>query len=244
MSSAIPHSERATIRQKRAEEMASKYQSGATLQEIGDFYGITRERVRQLISGHTNTTSKDGGVAVRSSARKAALQKRREQKYWSTHGMSETEFNSINDKSTPYWHRPIGCFKRQKQNSRTRGIEWKLTFAEWWAIWSASGKWDERGRGSGYCMARHGDTGPYEIGNVKIIPGPENQAEYIRRYWKQVRNGEKPLPKNYRAKKTHCKRGHEFTEENTYVPPGTTQRTCKECRRIRERKRLKKRSVQ
>lgn len=36
------------------------------------------------------------------------------------------------------------------------------------------------------------------------------------------------------ARKTHCKRGHEFTTENTYVKPGG-RRVCKECRRIRER---------
>lgn len=36
------------------------------------------------------------------------------------------------------------------------------------------------------------------------------------------------------SRKTHCKRGHEFTEENTYTPPkrpGTRQ--CRICQRIR-----------
>jgi hypothetical protein len=36
--------------------------------------------------------------------------------------------------------------------------------------------------------------------------------------------------------KTHCKHGHEFTKENTYIPPDKKQRTCKECRKIRARK--------
>lgn len=30
--------------------------------------------------------------------------------------------------------------------------------------------------------------------------------------------------------KTHCKYGHEFTEENTYTPPGTKKRCCRICR--------------
>lgn len=44
-----------------------------------------------------------------------------------------------------------------------------------------------------------------------------------------VRNGIHPM-----AAKTHCKRGHEFTEENTYRRPGNTARNCRTCRRIRK----------
>ena len=33
------------------------------------------------------------------------------------------------------------------------------------------------------------------------------------------------------ATKTHCMRGHEFTEENTYTPPKANQRHCRACRR-------------
>ena len=44
---------------------------------------------------------------------------------------------------------------------------------------------------------------------------------------------------NGRTNKTHCKRGHKFTEENTRVtktPIGNSGRACKECERLRERK--------
>lgn len=37
---------------------------------------------------------------------------------------------------------------------------------------------------------------------------------------------------------THCRRGHEFTEDNTYrstKPSGSVMRHCKECRRINQR---------
>lgn len=33
------------------------------------------------------------------------------------------------------------------------------------------------------------------------------------------------------ARQTHCKRGHEFTAENTYVQPSKKGRICRECRR-------------
>lgn len=40
------------------------------------------------------------------------------------------------------------------------------------------------------------------------------------------------------AAKTHCKRGHEFTHENTltYHWPSHTQRICRACRRLRTKK--------
>lgn len=33
------------------------------------------------------------------------------------------------------------------------------------------------------------------------------------------------------AAKTHCKSGHKFTPENTYINPGSGQRVCRTCRR-------------
>ncbi len=34
--------------------------------------------------------------------------------------------------------------------------------------------------------------------------------------------------------KTHCKNGHEFTEENTYLSPRTKWRNCRKCERVRK----------
>jgi hypothetical protein len=39
---------------------------------------------------------------------------------------------------------------------------------------------------------------------------------------------------HHAARKTHCKRNHEFTPENTYYEPNRTYRYCKACRRMRE----------
>ncbi|MEC5422085.1 sigma factor-like helix-turn-helix DNA-binding protein [Virgibacillus sp. C22-A2] len=46
----------------RASDMKEMYVSGSTLQEIGDIYGVTRERVRQILSGF-GVDRNDGGIA-------------------------------------------------------------------------------------------------------------------------------------------------------------------------------------
>jgi len=38
-----------------------------------------------------------------------------------------------------------------------------------------------------------------------------------------------PVGFNQNTNKTHCKNGHEFTPENTYIPPGVKQRICRAC---------------
>ena len=56
-------------------------------------------------------------------------------------------------------------------------MEWQLKFWEWWTIWLESGKWDDRGRGDGFVMSRHGDTGPYSKENVFIQWARRNNSE-------------------------------------------------------------------
>jgi hypothetical protein len=60
-------------------------------------------------------------------------------------------------------------FRFQRYSANRRGIPFDLTFDQWWAIWQASGHWNERGCKKGqYCMSRVGDQGPYAVGNVFI----------------------------------------------------------------------------
>lgn len=65
-----------------------------------------------------------------------------------------------------------------KSHAKQRGIPFLLSFEEWCTIWRISGKWEQRGHSTGqYVMARFGDTGPYAVGNVKIITCNENVSE-------------------------------------------------------------------
>jgi hypothetical protein len=72
------------------------------------------------------------------------------------------------------------AFWAQQQNAKYRGVPFLLTFEQWWDIWKKSGHWHERGRGKNkYCMARFGDKGAYEVGNVKIITNSQNSSEIV-----------------------------------------------------------------
>jgi hypothetical protein len=76
------------------------------------------------------------------------------------------------------WFRtPRGRFHVQRMNACRRGIPFLLTFEEWLAVWGDL--LGARGR-SGYVMARHGDAGPYAVGNVRIITTQENSREQRR----------------------------------------------------------------
>lgn len=73
-------------------------------------------------------------------------------------------------------------YQSHKDRAKQGGIEFLLTFEEWFRIWIDSGHLHERGRMRGqYQMARFGDTGPYAVWNVKIITGYENKLEAISR---------------------------------------------------------------
>jgi hypothetical protein len=69
------------------------------------------------------------------------------------------------------------AFGLQKSSAKQRGIEFLFSFAEWVAWWGDD--FAKRGRGAyDLCMARDGDTGPYEVGNVYKATNAENRADW------------------------------------------------------------------
>jgi hypothetical protein len=69
-------------------------------------------------------------------------------------------------------------FLQHRHNAVTRGVEFKLTFDEWWKVWQDSGRWEQRGAGVGkYCMCRIGDVGPYSADNVFIGSFAQNTRD-------------------------------------------------------------------
>lgn len=162
---------------ERNKKMANMYAQGCTLESIGKQFGLTRERVRQILKKN-GVTAKDGGASLRSSV---------SAEHKETIAAAKRDARSLEEYGLPYQemrkHRESGAvaaFRRQRVNAVRRGIEWKMTFAQWWAVWDASGQFPNRGRGIGkYVMARIRDGGCYEMGNVHIITAVENSREAV-----------------------------------------------------------------
>jgi ElaB/YqjD/DUF883 family membrane-anchored ribosome-binding protein len=167
----------------RAAQMAALYQAGKTLQQIGDQYGMTRERVRQILRKHTAITRQEGGQAKKAAEKRARAAAKANDRYllWKGCGIAEYQRikaigRAMRAAGSGYYRTPFGAFQNQRNNAGARGIGWELTLGQWWSIWESSGKWGERGRGQGYVMCRHGDQGPYAVGNVFIAPARENSS--------------------------------------------------------------------
>lgn len=72
---------------------------------------------------------------------------------------------------------PWQRFCANRQQAKNRGIGWRLSFDEWWALWMPY--YSERGVGKGkYCLCRYLDLGGYEVGNVRIDTTDANHREY------------------------------------------------------------------
>ena len=75
-----------------------------------------------------------------------------------------------------YQQTPKGRFQQHKAGAKKRGVEFLLTFKEWWSLWEPH--WHQRGGlGHEMCMCRTNDAGPYAVGNVRIDTMANNAKE-------------------------------------------------------------------
>ncbi len=153
------------------------FKSGKTLQDIGDLHGVSRQRIGQ-ITKNAGLARKDGGASLRIKNPTRHNIVVNDLKYLIKYGMSHKEWRAF-DKTI------FRKFANHKLRAKFRGIEFKLTFEEWWKIWSDSGKFSEIGtKKNQYVMSRAYDTGAYEVGNVSIITTSQNMRE-----WRKVLYG-------------------------------------------------------
>lgn len=70
----------------------------------------------------------------------------------------------------------------------------------------------------------NGDPSDNRLANLTYGTPSENQRD-------RVRHGN-----HFHAVKSHCRRGHRYTDENTYVRPDGRGRSCRECKRENDRR--------
>lgn len=82
------------------------------------------------------------------------------------------------------------AYLSQRRSAKQRGIEFLFSLPDWWKWWQANG-WENRGRGRGKnVMARLGDRGAYEPGNVYSATFEANAA--ATRHWDTETWGDAP----------------------------------------------------
>lgn len=172
---------------KRADRNAvliATYQLGYSQTDVAQMFGLTRSRVNRLIkcagiATHAQTArihSKPSPKQIRILSRQSAEDNKRA-RFLAKWGYEPSYVASLADCPMHSEGHPLRKFIAQRRNARKRGVVWSLTFREWWEIWAASGFWQLRGRGDGYCMARFGDVGPYAVDNVEIITCAQNTRD-------------------------------------------------------------------
>ena len=84
--------------------------------------------------------------------------------------------DALNEYAKKYRKSPKGRYIEQKTQAKQRGVEWRLSFEEWYTFWLDSGHWEERGSGK-WMMCRFADTGPYSLENIRIDNSLGNNRE-------------------------------------------------------------------
>lgn len=167
---------------ERNASIETMFRQGLTYQVIGEQFGLTRERVRQILAKR-GVSASEGGVAFRCSVKSERARLKREAYYAAKYGLS---FDDVKKYRVSGLTRAFG---RQKESAAQRGIAFNLTFAQWLSVWQASGKLEQRGRGKrAYCMSRISDKGGYEVGNVHIQTNEQNGREAVKHWVGKVKD--------------------------------------------------------
>ena len=179
-----PPSTVAKVSDPSRKEMLALYRKGATLQQVGDRYGITRERVRQILTKLYGIHARHGGAHLVARRRAISKAARKDAQCLAKHGCSVAQYKELLEmgralmrEGVPRSRTPLGAFLQQRHNARQCGYSWKLKLWDWWAIWQKSGHWNERGRGAGYWLTRRDKSGPFSIENVFIARGEDSWSE-------------------------------------------------------------------
>jgi len=153
--------------------ICERYKAGETLAQIGISFGVSRERIRQLVASR-GISSDEGGLSIHLFLNRAEPSPTKlEIRCLQAIGCARDEYFQLTGEKYKYLSTHARRYHEHKQNAIRRGIGFTLTFPQWFGIWKQSGHYGERGRGK-YCMGRIGDTGAYSVDNVYICTVSQN----------------------------------------------------------------------
>lgn len=122
----------------REERMAFPYRNGRTHAEVGAEFGVTRERVRQILKKQ-GITGADGGAHLRAQVRHAAKGPcRSELKY----GLPMARIQELRRQGF------TRAYLQKQKHAAAIAVPFELTLEEFVDLWERSGRWSERGRGA------------------------------------------------------------------------------------------------
>ena len=113
-------------------------------------------------------------------------------------------------------------FRYQRARARQRGIDWMLSFDQWYQWWQSTGHWEERGITSGkYVMSRFGDQGPYSLDNIFCQTRDDNCREA--NYKLKGRKRSEDFRKNLREKLSGVPKPHQQGSLNRFHNSNLTE---------------------
>jgi hypothetical protein len=201
----------------RCQSVRDLFLSGLTQREIGARLNVSRQRINQILQ-QSGTNGRDGGIAFRTTIKRRNDLVERQSYYNQSYGIEEHQFNH------PFIKNLYRNYMSQKMSARKRGIKWNFEFWQWLDVWGSSNMLPFRGQGKGkYCMARIGDIGPYEKGNVYICTNSDNGKDI----WSNKPDMQIRAFAGRKKNTTHCKYGHDKSAYYYRLPSGRA--VCKKC---------------
>ena len=89
-------------------------------------------------------------------------------------GIGKDEYDELRALEKDLQKTPMYRFKHARRTKVRSGVDWQLTFPQWWKLWCESGKYERYGNDlDEYMLVRKKNKGAYRMGNVHIIPASE-----------------------------------------------------------------------
>ena len=207
----------AALRRSRADAMAALYAEGRTLEEIGALFGVSRERVRQVLTKHGHAARGAPRAARRQRLEDALIgeiRRTRVERIADAHralGWPEQRARAVVARS-PHRHALPRLFRLRR---RARYLQQLRTLAA--QLGRTPRAFDLNGMGGrpwfGVYIRAFGT-----MRHAQRLAGLEaNKVGAVRG-----------------LRRSHCKRGHAMTPENVYVSPKRGARYCRTCMQARQ----------